>query len=133
MSGLRTNRTFRPKAHKEENDPGSHSLSIGSQAEKEGKVETAETGGRGRLGGGKKLKILQHYVMSFDTSRWKRWKSYAINQWGCSAVVPWSGQSQRTTCVILVPIKHSFRGGTGNVDCCRSRTPGPLQFDPVRV
>ena len=30
---------FTPKAHKEENDPGSHSLCIGSQADKEGKDE----------------------------------------------------------------------------------------------
>ena len=30
---------FTPKAHKEENDPGSHSLCIGSQADKEGKEE----------------------------------------------------------------------------------------------
>ena len=30
---------FTPNAHKEENDPGSHSLCIGSQADKEGKEE----------------------------------------------------------------------------------------------
>ena len=30
---------FTPKAHKEGNDPGSHSLCIGSQADKEGKEE----------------------------------------------------------------------------------------------
>ena len=47
---------------KEENDPGSHSLCIGSQAEKEGKEELAEAGGIGDLGGLKKLKILQLYV-----------------------------------------------------------------------
>ena len=35
--------TFRPKVHKEENDPGCHSLCIGSQADKEGKVEKAES------------------------------------------------------------------------------------------
>ena len=33
------NCAFTPKAHKEENDPGSHSLCIGSQADKEGKEE----------------------------------------------------------------------------------------------
>ena len=47
---------FRPKVDKEENDPGSHSLSIRSQAEKEGKVEKAEASGIGGLGGGKKVK-----------------------------------------------------------------------------
>ena len=47
---------FRPKAHKEEKDPGSHSLCIGSQADKEGKVEKAEVGGIDRLGGKKKVK-----------------------------------------------------------------------------
>ena len=36
---LFSNCTFTPKAHKEENDPGSHSLCIGSQADKEGKEE----------------------------------------------------------------------------------------------
>ena len=41
----RHNCTFRLKAHKEEIDPGIPSLSIGSQAEKEGKVEKAEAGG----------------------------------------------------------------------------------------
>ena len=44
-------RTFKPKAHKEENDPfihSSHSLSIGSQAEKSGKWK-AEAGGIGGL------------------------------------------------------------------------------------
>ena len=34
---------------KEENDPGSHSLCIGSQADKEGKEELAEAGGMGDL------------------------------------------------------------------------------------
>ena len=50
--------TFRPKAHKEENDPGSHSLCIGSQVDKEGKVEKAHAGGIGRLGEKKKFKVL---------------------------------------------------------------------------
>ena len=54
---LHSNHTFRPKVHKEENDPGSHSLSIGSQAEKEGKVEKVELSGIGELGGEKELKI----------------------------------------------------------------------------
>ena len=48
---------FRPKVHKEENYLGSHSLCIGSQADKEGKegkVEKVEAGGIGRLGGEKK-------------------------------------------------------------------------------
>ena len=45
--------TIRPKAHKEENDPGSHSLSIRSQAEDEGKVEKAEAVVIGGLGGKK--------------------------------------------------------------------------------
>ena len=60
---------FRPKAHKEEKDPGSHSLCIGSQADKEGKVEKVEAGGIRELGGKKKLKILQLHVMSYDVSR----------------------------------------------------------------
>ena len=47
---------IRPKAHEEENDPGSHSLCIGSQADKEGKVETVEAGGTGGFGGKKSLK-----------------------------------------------------------------------------
>lgn len=64
--------------HKEENDPGSHSLCIGSQADKEGKVEKAEAGGIGGLGGKTKVKILQLYVMSYDASWWKRWKIHAI-------------------------------------------------------
>ena len=49
-------RAFRPKAHKEENYPRSHSLCIGSQADKEGKVEKAEAGGIGGLGGIKSKK-----------------------------------------------------------------------------
>ena len=53
-----TNCTLGPNAHKEENDPGSHSLCIGSLADKEGKVEKAEVSGIGGLGGKTKLKIL---------------------------------------------------------------------------
>ena len=50
-----------------------------------------------------------------------------------SAVVPLSGRSRRTTRIILVPTKHSFQDGGGNVDCCRSRSPSPLRFDPVHL
>ena len=41
-------------------------------------MEKAEAGGIGGLGGGKKKKILQLYVMSYDASWRKRWKSHAI-------------------------------------------------------
>ena len=78
MPQLQTYCAFRPKAYKEEKDPGSHSLCIGSQADKEGKVEKVKAGGIGGLGGEKKLKILQLYVMGYDASRWKRGESHVI-------------------------------------------------------
>ena len=69
------NCTFRPKAHKEANYPGSHSLSIGRKVEKDGTAEKAEAGEIGGLDGKKKLKF-SNYVMSYDVSRWKRWKRW---------------------------------------------------------
>ena len=50
------NCAFTPKAHKEENDHGSHSLCIGSQADKEGKRGIGGLGWTRRLRRIKKVK-----------------------------------------------------------------------------
>ena len=120
--------TFRPKAHKEDNDPGSHSLCIGSQADKEGKVEKAEAGGIGGLGEKKQLKILQLYVMSYDAS-W--WKSHVITNGDVSFCCRPSVRSvPENNLRSFGSYQTLVQDGAGNVDCCRSRTPGPFTAGP---